>query len=486
MPIDAAIPLQVRPAAPIDPMSALAQVMQLKHLQQQGEVQQQQARLRDQQLQAGQLEIAAKQRTQAGQAALAAAIKDPTNRAPDGAVNHEQIASRLSEQFPDVAEAWLAQTSKNADALDKLQSTKRAHAEAAQEAIGSLAASASNEREFEASLGLLASQGVLDEATATKVAQQASDAGPEGWKAIRDQYVHLAPSSRKAALSANAELTKPQKLSPGQVFGVPGQPPMMSAPENPTAAALDARAQELYKKQALKFPMTPEEKAELAAFEQRKTVVTDAAATAATNRATATKSREIDLLQRREDFAMQQAGRKELTDKVETPYLQARQSAQELRDTIEAAKAGNMTAAQQQALQTTMASIRSQGLNRINLAEIKNTERAGNLWTNIQADFGKAISGQPMPAKLQQDTLEFADLLEKGAYEKYQQGHKQITTRYKLGEEKTLDWPAKKAAAANVPENVTATLKGQKPGRYTLSDGSVWVLAPNGLIAPGK
>lgn len=221
----------VRPAPPVDPMSALAQVMQLKQMQQQGEAQQQQVALRAQQLETGKLEIAAKQRTQAGQAALAAAIKDPSNRTPDGTVNHEQIASRLSEQFPDVAEAWLAQTSKNAEALDKLAATKRAHAEAAQEAIGSLAASASNEREFEASLGLLASQGVLDEPTATRVAQQAADAGPEGWKAIRDQYVHLAPSARKAAMSADAKLHEPQKLSPGEVFGVPGQPPAMSVPE---------------------------------------------------------------------------------------------------------------------------------------------------------------------------------------------------------------------------------------------------------------
>jgi hypothetical protein len=221
----------VQQPAPIDPLAALAKVMQLRQMQQQGEAQAQQARIRDQQLETGKLEIAAKQRTQAGQAALAAAIKDPRNRTPDGAVNHEQIASTLSESFPDVAEAWLAQTSKNADALDKLASTKRAHAEAAQEAIGSLAASASNEREFEASLGLLASQGILDEPTATRVAQQASDAGPEGWKAIRDQYVHLAPSARKAALSADAKLHEPQKLSPGEVFGVPGQPPAMSVPE---------------------------------------------------------------------------------------------------------------------------------------------------------------------------------------------------------------------------------------------------------------
>lgn len=202
MPIDASIPLQVRPGPAIDPASALAQVMQLKQLEQQGQAQQQASVLRDQQIENEKLSIAAKQRTQAGQTALAAAIKDPANRTPDGAVNHEQIATRLSEQFPDVAEAWLKQTSANAEALEKVRATTRAHAEAAQEAIGSLAASSTNAREFEASLGLLASQGIIDEPTATKIAQDAEAAGPDGWKAIRDQYVHLSPTMRKAAITA--------------------------------------------------------------------------------------------------------------------------------------------------------------------------------------------------------------------------------------------------------------------------------------------
>jgi len=41
-------------------------------------------------------------------------------------------------------------------------------------------------------------------------------------------------------------------------------------------------------------------------------------------------------------------------------------------------------------------------------------------------------------------------------------------------------------AASVIPPNVGAALRGQKPGKYTLSDGSVWVVMPDGTFRSGK
>jgi hypothetical protein len=473
--IDASIPLQVQPPAPIDPLAALAKVMQLRQMQQQGEHQ----------------TLALEQQRRAG-----ADIKALDDAYASG-LDREGVLSRLpghlrptvQKQFADADEASL-----------KVQKLRDETVAAERDYFGSLAAGVKpylSDPDGGMGAALIALQhakekGYKDaDAIWQRVSQDPSQLAPIVQQLIAQspKQVELGNSAtsaaaRTAAAAKPTEATLAVEAAKGDPAAVAALDRLKPAPKT-TTGDLDVQAQALYQKRAAGRPLAPEEQAALKAYEDRKTVVTDAAAVAAQSRTAAATNRQTDLLQRREDFAMQQAGRKELTDKVEAPYLQARQSAQELRDTIEAAKAGNMTAAQQQALQTTIASIRSQGLNRINLAEIRNTERAGNLWNNIQAGFGKLVSGQPMPAKLQQDTLEFADLLEKGAYEKYAAGHKQVTTRYKLADEKALEGPAKKPTVT-VPENVAATLKGQKPGRYTLSDGSVWVVAPNGLIAPGK
>lgn len=42
------------------------------------------------------------------------------------------------------------------------------------------------------------------------------------------------------------------------------------------------------------------------------------------------------------------------------------------------------------------------------------------------------------------------------------------------------------AASGAIPEPVSSLLKGQKPGRYTLSDGSSWTVAADGTIAKGE
>ena len=46
--------------------------------------------------------------------------------------------------------------------------------------------------------------------------------------------------------------------------------------------------------------------------------------------------------------------------------------------------------------------------------------------------------------------------------------------------------PGSAPAAGAVPAAVAAALKGQKPNKYTLSDGSVWIVGADGSITPGR
>lgn len=209
----------------------------------------------------------------------------------------------------------------------------------------------------------------------------------------------------------------------------------------PTGATLDARAQELYGKKAQGVTLTKPEQAELTAYEERKRVISDPAATAAADRQATATAAATAQQQRSQTFTEQQVGRKELTDKVEQPYQTAQNSANALRDVVASATAGNKVAGSLQSLETTMAAIRAQGLNRINMAEIGVTARAGSLWDRLQGWFGKADQGQPVPPDIQKDMIEFANILERAAYQKYADGFKATTGRYKLTDEKILPPP---------------------------------------------
>ncbi len=163
---------------------------------------------------------------------------------------------------------------------------------------------------------------------------------------------------------------------------------------------------------------------------------------------------------RAQTFTEQQTGRKELTDKVELPYQTAISGASTLRDVVQSAQAGNKVAASLQALETTFAAVRAQGLNRVNMAEIGLPANAGNTWDHIQSWFGKKVEGQPVPADIQKDMLQFADILEKAAYKKYTEGHTTITKRYGLTDEKPLPAPA--SATPTAPSTLSPGLDALK------------------------
>ena len=200
----------------------------------------------------------------------------------------------------------------------------------------------------------------------------------------------------------------------------------------------------------------------------------------AAERQARTLQAQIDVENRRESFSEAQAGRKELTDKVETPYQTARASSNTLRDVVAVAQSGNKVAGSLQSLEPTMAAIRAQGLNRINTAEIGVTANAGSLWDRLQGWFGKAEGGQPVPENIQKDMLQFADILDKAAYQKYITGHRTITGRYGLKDEQPLPAPSASPATTSAPN-----LGGLMPGHSrTFSSGpfagQTWTLGSGG------
>ncbi len=249
-----------------------------------------------------------------------------------------------------------------------------------------------------------------------------------------------------ASTLAHAKTLKaePFTLKEGETrFGADNKPIASIAPKAPTATAEqdDQRYRGLVAAKSLNRPIAPEDAAWAQAYEKQKTLGVDLTAGMASNRQATAIAAQTAQQQRAQTFQEQQQGRKELTDKIELPYQTAASSAQTLRDTVALAKNGNMSAAALQNLETTMAAIRAQGLNRINTAEIGSTADAGSIWDRLQSKLGKVTAGQPVDPALQKDMQQFAGLLEKAAYKKYLEGQSSLTKRYSLTDEKPLPGP---------------------------------------------
>ena len=205
-------------------------------------------------------------------------------------------------------------------------------------------------------------------------------------------------------------------------------------------AKLDADAQRLLTKQNMGQSLTAEEAASLKAYQERKRTVSDPAAIEAANRQAATQAAQVASQRRQQDFEALKEARSAIQKDVNTPYITAKTSADTMRDVVTAAKGGNRLAGSLQSLETTMAAIRAQGLNRINATEVANAAGAGSMWDRIQGWLGKATEGQPVPEDIQKDMLSFADILERAAYKKYQAGHAATNKLY----------------GTNIPEMLTA------------------------------
>lgn len=246
-----------------------------------------------------------------------------------------------------------------------------------------------------------------------------------------------------------AELLKPTVLAPGavQVAGgqVTAQNPIMATGD----AALDMRYQALRQKQMLGQPLAPSEQAEIASYRERKLLGPEAAAAAAANRQTATILAQMAQQGRAQAFTQAQAGRAELSNKVEQPYLDAREKVDTLKGVIEAAKGGNQMAGSVQPLMGVLGLVTAEGVKRINSTELQQVEGAGSLLEKVKGEVAGWTAGQPLSPKIQQDLSDLADMLKQSADKKYLSNFNAVKQRYGLVDEQPLiSAPSSTAASA--------------------------------------
>jgi hypothetical protein len=105
--------------------------------------------------------------------------------------------------------------------------------------------------------------------------------------------------------------------------------------------------------------------------------------------------------------------------KAGTDYAQSNSVSQRLAEIMKAAKTGNVVSYQvipeEGALQLTT----SQGVKRINMAEIQNYGGGGSAAQRLQGWFGKAVAGKSIPDSVLDDMSQVQDIIAKGAETKY-------------------------------------------------------------------
>jgi hypothetical protein len=282
-------------------------------------------------------------------------------------------------------------------------------------------------------------------------------------KALSAGDVEKRAQARKADVEAANAGGKPQNLinvppdttvfDPVTRQPVYTAPPKITEPKPPTSEEDKAKAVTIRAKLLAKAPVSQEDRLWLQAHEAEATLTTDKSASFAAGRAATAAEGTNSRLDRTQAFQEAQAGRKELTDKVEQPYLDAKEKAATLRSVIEAAKGGNMAAGNVQSLLATLGLVTMEGVKRINTTELESVQGAGSLLERIKGEIGGITAGKPLSPKIQQDLTQMATLLEQSARKKYEQGFKQITGRYGLKDEQILpsEVPTSAAPAGGVP-----------------------------------
>jgi len=389
-------------------------------------------------------------------------------------LDYEAIANEVSRRgFPDLAEAWLKSAATNSENLEKLSELQRKTQIAHLQAIGDLADSSDTPQKFTAGLGLAAAHGLIDERTAHQLAAATDDGS---WQNLRDEYRQFSPRFQ----ARQAELTKVREIPEGGSVGsIAGGIMLRGTPKPPTDAQLkderatltaksnlqglslaeqarlnalneiankekgtaeqdDQRYRNIQASLLQRKPVTADDLAWAKGYEKQKTLSVDTTASAAAIRQAAAISAQIAQQGRAQGFVESQAGRKELTDKIEQPYLDAREKADTLRSVVNAARGGNMEAASVQSLLATLGLTTMEGVKRINSTELENVSGAGSLLERLKGQIGGLKSGQKLSPKLQQDLIDLAGILEKSAYDKYSAGFDRTTQRYQLKDEAKL------------------------------------------------
>ena len=236
-----------------------------------------------------------------------------------------------------------------------------------------------------------------------------------------------------------------------------------------TAADLDAQYQGLLKKKALGQPLTADEQASKDSYEQRKLLGPEAAQAFAANEQARAQAAATAQQARTQAFTEAQAGRSELTNKVEQPYLDAKEKASTLRSVIDAAQNGNMVAGNVQTLLGTLGLVTMEGVKRINTTELQQVGGAGSLLERIKGEVGGVTAGKPLSPKIQGDLKQLSDMLEQSATQKYQQGWQSVTNRYGLKDEQSLV-PAGGSTTTPAAAGGAITVRDPQGGVHTFPD----------------
>lgn len=177
-------------------------------------VQQQEQQIREQQIAENAANLKRQADVKAGKDALAAAIKQFTTADPKNGravTDYEKVSQAVSAAgFPDQGQSYLKMAADNAESLDKLHESTLSHGRQQLATIGDLAYTAKSPQDFISGLGLATTSQLVDEATAHKLAD---DATGDGWQAMKERYQQFSPKWQK--------LNEPVKLGEGEKLTVP-------------------------------------------------------------------------------------------------------------------------------------------------------------------------------------------------------------------------------------------------------------------------
>ena len=478
----------------------LSQVPQQVQQAQQRQVETQTAQIQNQ---VAQTQLQGLQAAAASQARARAAVSTiPRN--PDGTLDTGAIEDALTAAGtdPQTQAEYLKNVGTVNDSIQSFQQARLQHAaKIAQAMRGNLAPGAPATWDaVNAGLAIGQTSGLVnDQDMARFAALQAAGADPDA--ILKDDLAAVAPPPKYEGLPANspgAINTSTGAVTPTGIGAKPRTPTelevdaaTLGTPQETPTAALSAaaikaaaankaptpeqdtqRAIGIRARMAAGAPIDPVDANWLTAYDQNREDPAAQAAAAAASRAAAATTATNARLATTESFQEAQAGRTEL-NKAEDTLGKAQAQAQTFRDVVASAQAGNKYAASQQALEGALSTIRSAGLSRINQTEIGASQGAGDLWDRIQGWLGKADAGQPVPPDIQQAMLQYANVLEQGAYSQYSDKFDQTVKRYPLPNEQKLPAPVAAGAPA---QTRTATINGQK---VTFTKG------PSGWTAPG-
>jgi hypothetical protein len=116
--------------------------------------------------------------------------------------------------------------------------------------------------------------------------------------------------------------------------------------------------------------------------------------------------------------------------KVGEDYAQAQSVTQRLNAMMDAARKGNVVAYQVMPEEGTLQITTSQGVHRINQAEIQQYAGGGSLWQRLMGHVGKALSGKSIPDSVLSDMADIQKIQSEGSQLKYNNALKTINQTY--------------------------------------------------------